>query len=337
MDIESWDSIFYGSPDREGTRWPAGKYWIGHDKLGQLLAMSARHHARQAVTLFTSEDQTEVIQSAISTGCAVELLAKAYLASIEPGLLADRSERDAVLLLANKGHLASSGHIDIKSISASEALKLVKHFHPSFPYNPQADSLVLKVRNAAAHMALVSHKELFVAVVLMCRIIEGIIPVLQLDRESFWGEHALSTVKELLDRDSDERRQIVTAKMVAARHRVSSLLANLDEAGRVVVLNALSGRKGSLSDYEEPQSCPVCTQQGWLLCAVELGTHEAVVSKGGSVCSTAEAVAYPVYFECPVCELQLEEDELLEVEEFPKEIKLEFDLECDDEFYPDEG
>src|SRR5215469_7952822 len=98
--LTSWgDGVEY-DPDhalrKSGTWWPAGKYVVKHDQLKRLLAESARWHARRAIDLFISDQVNELLDAAVSAGSAVELLAKSYLASIDPALLADKGDRDTV-------------------------------------------------------------------------------------------------------------------------------------------------------------------------------------------------------------------------------------------------
>jgi hypothetical protein len=334
--IESWGDTWYGGLGKKGgTWWPAGRDHVPNGRLKQLLALSARYHSRHAIALFISSERDELLQCAISVGCAVELLAKSYLASIEHGLLAENGERDAILVLANKATLATSGTTDIRTISAMEALRVAKHLHPTLPFNPQMDKLVLKVRNAAAHMAIVRTDELNSAVLLMCRIVESLLSALVLERGDFWGPHALSVVNEIIDKDKSERRRIVTGKLAAAERRLSQLLAGLDEASKTIVLTSLSGRQTSTSDHEEPQECPVCHHQGWLICSVDTGPIESETDEYGHTEAWVERTAYPMIFECPVCSLELHGDELLEMD-FPTEIELEPDADPYPDWEPDE-
>lgn len=282
--------------------------------------------------MFVSHDHDECLQAAIHVGCAVELLAKAYLASVEQTLLADRGERESVLFLANKGHLVSAtGPTDIRTISAFDALSTAKLLHPTLPCTLPADRIVLKVRNAAAHMALVEMEELRRAIVVMCRIVEGLLVPLELEREEFWSMHALPVVNDMLDQAKTEVRRLVAAKEAAARRRLATLTQGLDVTGTALVLSSLSGRRGGYADHQEPQTCPACGQQGWLLCTVVDVVNGDVVD--GEECSWTIRTAYPDVFECPVCELDLREEELLE-KDFPTAIEIEH--EPDQDIEPDE-
>lgn len=310
-----WDDYvsFYGQPASErGTWWPSGAFCVPMDGLRKLLARSARHHARQTVRLFVSDASDERLQAAVSAGTAVELLAKAFLASVEPVLLTEKGDRDSLLLLSDKAHLTDSKPGDVRTLGAHEALLVTRHLHKAFLYNPQADRVVLQVRNAAIHMALVEQTQLRQAVLVMCRLVEGLLAPLALNREAFWGQIAMPAVDGLLDEAQDELAQVVEAKKAAARSRLARLLTGLDSAAIAVVLASLSRSKRVTCEHDQPWTCPVCEQRAYLCCQVEGGGMNWP-DDGSYVPRTA----YPVSFSCSVCELELDADELIELGVLP--------------------
>ncbi|QKW14260.1 hypothetical protein [Verrucosispora sp. NA02020] len=302
----------------------------------QVLALSARNHARQAIELFANEDQEGLSQAAISAGCAVELLAKAYIASVEHGLLAEKGDRDTVLILSGNANLASARIAEMKTIGALESLKMAKYLHPALPFIVQSDQVVLRVRNAAVHMAMVLPDELRASVAVMCRLVDGLLAALSLDRDDYWGDHAVGVVDEILDMAKSEVRRIVAAKIAAAERRFSILISGLDSAGKTVVLAALSGRTPyTIADHNEPQECPACKQQGWLVCHVDEGQPEVEYDDNGTRHEFAPRAAYPSTFECPVCDLDLQEEELAEFD-YPMEIELEANSDPYSDYEPGE-
>lgn len=333
MSIESWGTSWYdAAPSRpprldasEGTWWPAGRYRVPRSRLRQLLAFSARYHAREAVRLFVSDELESLLQAAASTGSAVELLSKAYIASVDPILLAERGDRDSLLLLTGRSSYSDILATDIRSLGASDALKLAKYLKKDLPWNAQ-EQLALKARNAALHMALVDRRELHNATVSMAKIVDSLLAVLELNRNDFWGEAAIGVVTELFDEAKTETSRVVAGKRAVATRYLASLVSGLDASARAVVLASLSGRHISSTDHEEPQECPVCHQQGWLLCGVDRGPVEYDYDEDGPPSAWVERTAYPFGFECAVCRLELEGDELQELD-FPAEIELEPDTE----------
>lgn len=271
--------------------------------------------------MFVSDDSNEQLQAAISAGTAVELLAKAYLASIDEALLADKGDRDTILLLTGNSKLTESDPLAMKTIGALEAVRTVKKLHKDLPLTQQ-NPIVFGVRNSAAHMALVRSDDLRAAVIQMCRIIESLILALGLDRRDFWEIRGISVVDALLDEASTEIAREVAAKKAAAAARLEGMLASLPDSARSLLLSALSGREMSSTDYEHRQQCPVCDQQGWLPCVLEYGQERREIDEYGKVIKIVDCTAYPVGFECPVCELCLEGDELLEFD-FPRQLEFE--------------
>jgi hypothetical protein len=289
-------------------------------RLKWVLAQSARWHARQAVRMHVSEEPNELLQAATSTGTSVELLAKAYLSIIDPALLADKGDRNTILLLSGNSALTGAEPTGMKTITAYEALRAIKQLRPDFPLVQQDDPL-LQVRNAACHMALVSPGSLSLAVMQMCRIVEALLLALNLDRPDFWGAHAMPVVDTLLDKAKTEIARAVAAKMAAAIERFTSLLTGLSETDRNAVLAVLSaGPLGTIADDEvvERAQCPACGQQGWLTCLVRPGSESA-----DQISVAAGRIAYPFQFRCLVCKLVLGNEELNEFN-FPDQIELIF-------------
>ncbi|WP_157519393.1 hypothetical protein [Modestobacter sp. Leaf380] len=270
--------------------------------------------------------------AAISVGCAVELLSKALVADISPALLGDRGDRDSLLHLTDHGSLARKTPTEVKSIFAVEAVAAANHVHPSLNWRP-VDSLTFRVRNASAHMALVEIDDLRKAVIELLRFVESAVVVRGTDAASFWGSSLVALAAGLLDEAATASQQAVARKQAAARIRLDLLLGPLDKAGRAVVLASLSGRKTVMAEHEEAAACPVCEQQGWLLCGVDRGPVQW--DDGGN--PYVEPLAWPYEFVCPVCGLELEGDEL-QAAGFPEEVELDLDLDPIEafEYEPDE-
>lgn len=301
-----------------GTWWPVGKNVVQHSQLKRLLAQSAQWHARRAINYFVSDDLNELLEAAVSAGTAVELLAKTYLVNIDPALLADRGDRDTVLVLGGNGALARADPLLMKTIGAVEALRLVKYLYKELPWLQQ-DGVSLRVRNAAIHMALVRTDELRSAVMEMSRLVESLIVPLGLARDDFWDPHSLSAVNYLLDEAKSETARIVAAKIAAAQRYLARLLRGISTESRHTLLAVLSGRPASVGiDHDEPQECPVCQQQGWLVCSV-LEDPRREPNEDGRFSQWVDQFAYPEVFECPVCQLHVEGRELSEFD-FPNSI-----------------
>ena len=160
-----------------------------------------------------------------------------------------------------------------------------------------------------------------------------LLPLLELDPGDFWGAHAEPVVGALLDEARSEVARVVEAKLSAARARLAALTRAVPAEQVAGLLIALSSRVAWGGDYSAQQTCPVCEQEGWLHCAIERGEVQFWEDEpGGSVTQTA----YPFEFECPVCQLDLVDEELAEFE-FPESLELD-DVEAtpDELWEPDE-
>nr|BFE32623.1 hypothetical protein GCM10010200_048740 [Actinomadura rugatobispora] len=176
-------------------------------------------------------------------------------------------------------------------------------------------------------MGIVDQRELKSAVMVMVRIVEDLIAAIEkADRVKFWAEDRIPLVDQFLDESLSDLRRTVAAKVAAAKRQIALLTRDLPADAARIVLASLSGREArTLIDRELPHQCPVCSQMGWLVCSVERSDVETDYDESGMF-YIVHQTAYPHVFECPVCNLTLEDRELDEFE-FPREITLEPDTE----------
>lgn len=312
------DSGIGYSPTRSGPYWPAGAYSRSHDDLCHLLMTAARDNATRALTDFVADDRLVMLQAAVATGTAVELVAKAALVQVAPTLICERSHIDSLLHLSGKGEMAEGPALDIKTIGGLEAVRLCRRLLKSASgIGDHEVQRAMRVRNAALHAALVDRNELRSAVADGVRIVDQLVAGMGADRDSFWQGH-LDLVNRLIDEHQAHVAHIVAAKIDAAREQLGRITAALPPELASAVLAHRSTCLSS-SDHEEPVSCPVCGQEAWLICDVEKGEPEHDWSEGEW---WVTPTAYPFAFECSVCGLSLEESELREFD-FPDSIALE--------------
>jgi hypothetical protein len=313
-------------------RWPVGQYWLPHEDLPSHLAESGRWHARRALHGWASTDNFEALSAAVSAGCAVEHLSKACLAKVSSALLLERADVDSVLHLTGNGHLAKSSPTSVRTLGATAALTALKKLVPNFPYTT-ADEVLFRVRNAAVHMALLSNGELNEAITSMVRLCDSLVEMSHWERDDFWGESAVAAADAVADKAATELRSRIAAKTAAALVRLNQLTVGLDRRAAGALLDALSDGDGNtLMDYEQRQICPVCKHSGWLSCAVDEQGHEHDTGEG-DYWEITSRTAWPHVFECSVCNLYLEGQELREFSEIPQFIELPLENE---DYEPDE-
>jgi hypothetical protein len=343
--IDSWDNDLWTMPhqrmrpvrveDDGGTAWPAGRHTIANRRLKHLLARSARWHARIAVTNLGSDDLDELLQAAISTGCAVELITKAFLASVSHSLLADRSDHHSLLLLAGRSDKTKRTGTELATRTAAEVCKIARDLDArvvSLPQNP----VCLRVRNAAAHMGLVDVRELRLGVGQMVKYIDKILEVLDLDGNDFWGEADRALVESLLDEARSETAKAAMLKRANAEAHLAMLTALVPPETVPAVLQALA--KPSAEDGGLTHECPVCGQEGYFQYDVERGALEVEYDDEGMPANPWVSRWANVFgFACPVCQLELDYEELTEFN-LATTIQLEDDTEPAEyyDYEPDE-
>jgi len=309
---------------------PVGRAYATIGDLRHIIGRSARWHARTAISGFISKEPDEQLQAAISAGTSAELLCKAYLLTISPALIAEKGERDSLLHLSGNGHLARNDILGIKSIQLVDALKLVKHLHPAFPFKENGALPVSFARNAAIHMALFEAEHLRSAVIQLAQMTESLLGLLDLDRKAYWGERATVVVDSLLDEAAKRLEQIISAKVAVARSRLDTLKAGLPEGMAASILTSLAAGVNSygrvsvvgdltlVGDDGVLQRCPVCNQDGLL--QLVFNEPDEVDTPYGSYIKR-DMTGYPRSFECWVCCLALEDDELGGFD-FPRSVDL---------------
>jgi hypothetical protein len=278
------------------------------DDLDLVLEESARRQARLALREFTDELDGQVV-AALHAGMAVEHLAKRYLASIHPVLIAE-NDLDTLLMLSGNAERARLRAYQTKTISATEACRRVKRLLPEFPYQSPRDDFIFTVRNAAAHLGVTETVRVRQAVRVMVRLVDSLLEALEIDADGFWGD-SISAVNALRDEVSDEIKAILAAKYSAAASRLAERVSGLDEGQREVILRAVSGQHHYEMEVSQAYTCPVCDQQGWLECELEyIGSFEPGLDAAGNPVTLSETALYPRIFYCSACGLQLEDEEV---------------------------
>lgn len=297
----------FGSSGSHGY-WPAGAGKCGATDLPWLLLGSARDNALRAVGMYESSSRLQLLQAAVSVGAAVEQAAKACVADIEPALLAEKGQVEAVLWLTGHKDLAKKPAIEIRTITGVDAAMIARERRPNVVAPHDQVLSAMNVRNAATHMAFVDQASLRDEVSTMVRIVDSIVLALGEDRTQFWAD-SLPLIDELIHQRLSAVARIVAAKREAALRRVRGLIKGLGDELGSLILAARSHRSWS-SDHDEPIECPVCSQQAWLQCGVE-ESDPIADGEGGLY---VERTAFPFSFECSVCGFQLEgSDELAEL------------------------
>ena len=114
------------------------------------------------------------------------------------------------------------------------------------------------------------------------------------DRRDFWSEDLIPAADAAAMEARHDASARLAAKLAGATIRLRELLASLSPAAQATVRRSLAGRSpGASIDHDERAKCPVCGEQGWLVCAVEedhreVDTGEGIFSQNGLSISLPE-------------------------------------------------
>lgn len=279
---------------------------------------AARHHARRALRLYKSTDPWDLLDAGADAGGAVELLAKACVATVEPALLAKGSggglgPAETVLRLRGHGHvLDPSREPKIVTLDASVALDIAARLFPKLAKASTGAHAALEARNDALHMGVAVTDRVDAAVAGMARYAELALPLLNLNPEAFWGdEDDAAAAGRAVDARTTHVAEVAEAKiqLAAKRHAQFLLRLTADEAANVVAAllakhqERLEGRAGF------PERCPACENWGW----VDLDADFDVEPDGDGGHVYFQTGEWVDGFECPVCHLELTGEECEEV------------------------
>jgi len=296
------------------------------DALPQRLWEASSSSARYAVSNYADTDGQVLIRAALSLGHAVEQLIMACLATIDTALLADGKVPSARFALSKGNTSGALGIHTLRTTTWGEGYTVLRQVDPKLG-EPTDIRFVMETRNAAAHIAMVDPADLAEAVVKLAHtvgLLHGLLPGFV--EADYWGPTHLPVVTGLRGARADKVRLEFDAKLLAATEYFATLFPTMGQADRETVLITMEARKpthtvsGRNGDVWERHFCPACTRSGYLHYALEhQDDHEEVPEydsyghvEGVYVEVSVEWI--PLAFECPVCNLDLDEDEVVLVD-----------------------
>lgn len=151
-------------------------------------------------------------------------------------------------------------------------------------------------------------------------LLHGLLPTFVED--DYWGPTHLPVVTGLRDARADKVRLELDSKLLAATEFFASLFPSMSETDRETVLITMEARKPTLSVYGrngnvwDRHPCPACARSGYLHYALEHQEDFEEVPEYDSYGYVEDVYVMvsvewiPLAFECPVCNLELDEDEV---------------------------
>lgn len=329
-----WGNVIHRDPPTENS--------IGLVRVSGLRAHllgASRGSAQFALRSYASAVPFERIQSALSAGSAVEYMLKCVIAAADPTLLAQRSSLDSVIALSRAVQPIPIDPRSLRTIDASEALKIVGKLHPTMKTQVDA-AAVLDLRNSAAHMAMEAGPEIEKAVVGVVRVLSELLDFLKEGEDRFWGTNLSPLVREMKKKASDALAHRVGSKVAAAEMRFKALTRSLSGSGMEAILTLLERRDVPFaldeSGGDVGRMCPACGRRGLLSFIKERDPSSFEILSDPD--DPSNQVVYvsvagtPEMFQCPVCDLKLDGDELTQFAGLHESI----DLPDEEAGYPDE-
>ncbi len=298
-----------------------------HVRVSLRLYKAAQRAARSAIQYHASEDEEEQLQAAMAIGSTAEYLARAVLAFHDPLLLAKGGDPESQIMLSRANPVDALDPLRLKTIEISAVWAMLQRIdqtqalaplvNKGQPMSPTA--VVMGVRNAAAHMALVDGEHLESAARALVAIVEALHPVGNQVEADFWPADLTASVQLLKMQNTSAAARRAQTKVDVARAYLHGLLDGMAPSEMKRTLGFLESRDVFFPTLERIRpvsaACPACARVGVITYLVEEGEPEhggfdetpggSYVDHGWSRSLTFSAAA----FQCPVCNLQLRPDE----------------------------
>lgn len=263
---------------------------------------ASSHHAQAANIKVSSDDRHLRMEAAVHAGTAVELMAKAILARVDPRLLTeDRDGHHVVLdMLVGSGQAVAAqrrGRGSRATVSARKALDLTLRLCPEVVPHDAAAGVALAARNAAAHAAEVDDMKVADQVTAANDFVLAGVDSFGRSRTAFIGDALDQVERDVAERKAASRDRANRAiELAKRRYDTPAVIMHGSDPAKV------SSRVPFHGDHYDPYRCPACGNQGWLIWNVEVeldATEERNVN------------TYLVYmgFACFFCGLELDDVE----------------------------
>jgi hypothetical protein len=240
-------------------------------------------------------------------GIALEQLAKAYLANIDPTLVVDGRSFDSILHACGKGRHARSPASLMKTITMEDALRRCGQILPAVE-NLRGDlQRLIDARNGAIHVGAVEESEK----------LRMLLPYLHASRqilgeggfgEEYWGE--FNEVVELRVAEVTEAAVAnVKEAMIAASLRFDERYGHLGEEVRPAVLRALEASYAPEKYEQQLVDCPACSTLGLASGSTDVDWQPDWDQSDGQDYVAGmypEVTFFPGRFECHACDLALD-------------------------------
>ena len=194
--------------------------------LHMALASSSRRFAERA---FSSHEQSDWEGFMVNAVTAVELLAKAVLASINPALLADPNHEQSLMILA-QGEPRGEVLVSLRTIGADKAISRVSKLGVSFDAFAEDLNALRSARNAVVHIGTYPRANIDRAFDGWVRSMVELCKRAQYSPKLIFGENT-DLVELQLQQSRSSTAALWQQRRAAAERRWNSLYRDLDPEG----------------------------------------------------------------------------------------------------------
>ncbi len=268
---------------------------------------------------------------------ALELLAKAFLASLHGSLIA-APDFDSLLHGCGQSRHARTPPSRMRTITMADALKRVGQILPAIENLQPSLKLLADVRNGVVHAGRLEPGAEDAALVPFIKACDHLLlSVPGGDRARIWGE-LVSIVDARLSDSAKAAELVVADALASARLAFDTRYASLDDAVRDGVLSSIENSYDVTKYEEDVVDCPACGRRSLTHGSYEVDWEADWDVEGGEgyVAGVYPVVTYsPGYLYCRVCGLELDGEEQLSAAGVPTSWTLE-DADAADFYEPDE-
>jgi hypothetical protein len=248
------------------------------DELQNDLLESAKRFARSALRA-RSDRQYDVFF--LYAGIAIELLAKAFLASQNPAFIARPNDFASLLQASGFGTRPQS---EMRTIGFDEALNRVGHFVHSLGKSkerrPQELNRLGDLRNGVAHLGQdVQHAAAEQVLVPFLRGCDALLAAMKIERPDFWGD-LTEVVKARLAEFTEAAVIRATEAVAAARTLFESRWSSTPPEELEGVLKAIEASYEVSGNQRQLVVCPACGRQAMVVGTTEVANWEPDYDQG---------------------------------------------------------
>lgn len=277
------------------------------------LREAAQHRARRALRLYRSDDPMDLLDAGADAGGAVELLAKACIATVEPALLAKGGSglglAETLLRLRGLPHrVTSADEARLATIEAGLAVELAERLFPKLSTATAGARLALDARNDSLHLGIAIADRVDAAVAGMAAYVRAVLPVLAVSHAHFWAqeEDLIAADRAVFERTTHVA-EVVEAKIQFAQARYEQFVLRVGEDHAARVVHEIQIREADRDAHRGGFTfqCPACQHYGW----VEVDADFEAEPDGDGGFDYVQTAQWVAGFRCPVCELELDSEE----------------------------